>query len=347
MKRKFFKIFYKASIVKNPPPQNYKEEDLPLFKTNFEIQLPDSGLQILNRVFVTDLGIIYKNFSSVKDNIVCYAIDFKNYRFRYLLKSFLTFKKRIYRGEKCVIVFDNYSGPNGFAHWICDGLTRLAELSETIHEYTLIVPAYFKNQGVYAESLKLFNITSIHYLPKNSITYFKTLHFPSPIGDTGNFHPENVNKLRKLAESKLELSSSSPKNIYISRAKANRRFVENEQEVTELLANYGFEIIFLEDHPFPDQVKIVSNANNIVSIHGAALAMLLFAKENSRVLELRNVADATNNMYYLLANVCQLRYYYLNCRGIEKSKNANNFNLEVDVRELEATLQYMNLEKSK
>jgi len=339
------RIFYKSVIVQNSLPANFDKNDLALFAKDEKIHLPESGLFVLKNVFATDLGIIYKNFEPLKENIICYDIDFKNYRFRYLLKSFLKFKKLSYKGNKCIIIFDNYSGPSGFAHWICDGLTRLVEINAALIDYTVIVPYYFKTENIYLESMQLFNVSAIHYLPKNSLTYFQELHFPTSIGDTGNFHPENVKKLRHLVKTKIDLTKLSIRNLYISRAKAKKRFVTNEQEVLNILWKYNFEIIYLEDYSFHEQIKLVNSAANIISIHGAALATLLFATEGSSVMELRSNSDSNNNMYYLLANVCKLNYYYLNCESTENSKTANNFDLQVPVSELEKTLQQMIFKK--
>ena len=167
-------IFYKASRIKNRLPANFRLEDDELFMRDLEISLPESGLYCFKNISVTDYGVIYNQFTSDKSNIICYDSDFKNYHFRYFLKAFLTFKKHRYKGNKCILIFDNYSGPNGFAHWICDGLTRLSEV-KNLEEYTVIVPAYFKEQKLYSESLGLFGITSFHYLELQSLTFFREL----------------------------------------------------------------------------------------------------------------------------------------------------------------------------
>jgi hypothetical protein len=335
------KIFYNITVVKNHRPANFSENDSSLFVNDIQISLPQSGLYLLKNVFVTDLGIIYKNLKAVKENIVCYDADFKKYRFRYFLKSFFAFNKYKYNGKKCIIIFDNYSGPNGFAHWICDGLTRLAEINDALGDYTIIAPTYFKSQKIYSESLNLFNVSKVHFLPEKSLTFFNELHFPTAIGDTGNFHPENVKKLKTIVERKINLNQLTDRNIYISRQKATRRFVRNEIEVVTLLVRYNFEIIYLENHSFEEQIQLINSARNIVSIHGAALAMLMFANENKSVLELRSKTDSVNNMYFLLANVCRLNYYYLLCESIENSKTANDFDLLVDIDDLEKNIQLM------
>ncbi|MBA2613905.1 MAG: glycosyltransferase family 61 protein [Bacteroidetes bacterium] len=341
MQADLLKIFYDETIINNRLPVNFREKDSAIFGSAKTIKVPQSGLFLFKDVRVTDLGILYKNMQVLKENIICYDIDFKIYRFKYFLKAFLKFKKLDFKGNKAILLFDNYSGPNGFAHWICDGLTRFAEINDTLHDYTVIVPAYFKDQGIYFETLKLFNISSIHYLEKDTLTHFKELYFPSPIGETGNFHPTNLDKLRTIVSTMLNLNTAATKNIYISRAKAKRRFIKNEKDVLKVLSKYDFEIYYLEDHTFSEQIKIVNSAANIISIHGAALALLAFAKEGASVMELRSKSDDINNMYYILANASKLNYYYLNCLSIFKTNTGNNFDLAVDITELEENVKQM------
>jgi hypothetical protein len=330
-------IFYQVSRIKNRLPSNFVEQDKGLFERDLEINLPESGLFCFKNVYVTDYGVIYNHFSADKTNIICYDSDFKNYRFRYFFKAFLTFNKKAYKGNKCILIFDNYSGPNGFAHWICDGLTRLSEVKK-LEEYTVIVPAYFKEQMLYLESLALFGIRSFHYLEPQTLTFFRELYFPSPVAETGNFRTENIIKLKNRIAGSSGISSSPSKNIYISRGKASRRFVENERQVTELLTIYNFDIVYMEDHSFIDQVRIISTAKTVVSIHGAALTMAMFMAEGGNMIEFRKKDDRINNMYYLLANAVGLNYYYVLCDYRDIAENANNFNLEVDLDVLKKLL---------
>lgn len=335
------KKFYTAVKLNNSLPENYSESDSLLFAKDRQVALPESALFCLSSVYVTHNGIIYKNFKAIKENITCYELDFKKYKHRYLLRAFLKLQKKKYAGNQCLIIFDNYSGPKGFAHWLCDGLTRLAEMNGLLHEYTLIAPDYFKNEKIYAETLSYFNVSKIHYLEKNSITHFKELHLVTQIAETGNFRPENIDKLRNIILPKVKSKKVTSPNIYISRAKASRRFVLNEGEVINALKKFDFEIVYLEDHSFDDQLAIINRASQIVSIHGAALSMLMFASKNCRVLELRDKNENINNMYYQLCCCCNLNYYYLGCESFKNSETANNFDIKVNIQYLEKWLTKM------
>ncbi|MCC6510879.1 MAG: glycosyltransferase family 61 protein [Pirellulaceae bacterium] len=74
--------------------------------------------------------------------------------------------------------------------------------------------------------------------------------------------------------------------IYISRKAAAHRKVANEIELEKFLAQYGFQSYSFEHLDFAEQVRLIHNAEAIVAVHGAALANLIFARPDTRVVEL-------------------------------------------------------------
>lgn len=332
---KLIKNFYKQKLIIRTPPTNLKKEDLFLFG-KFEYLIPSSGLYLIKNARVTSIGIIYKFLFSIKSFIVCYDYDFKKYRFRYFIKSFFLCKHRkLSKRKDYIIIFDNYSGPNGFAHWLCDGLTRIAETNDFIDRYIVLLPEYFKDEALYLESLSFFNIKEIEYLQKNTISKIQNLYVPSHICGTGNFNPENLKKTRDIILPQLNTNNFNDEYIYISRGKSKRRFIENEKEVVSLMEKHDFKIIFMEDYLLSQQIQIISQAKIVISIHGAALSLIMFMKEKSIVLELRSKNDNINNMFFNLACAVNVNYYYLLCNFKNISEYANNFNLVVDILELD------------
>jgi len=72
----------------------------------------------------------------------------------------------------------------------------------------------------------------------------------------------------------LRRSEALPKKVFISRKDTRR--LTNEAEVEEVLKQHGYQKIYMEDYDILDQVAMVSLADNIVAIHGAALGPLVF-----------------------------------------------------------------------
>ncbi len=94
--------------------------------------------------------------------------------------------------------------------------------------------------------------------------------------------------------------------LYISRGKARRRRVRNEDAVIALLARLGFEAFTLEDLPVAEQVRLFAGAEAVVAPHGSGLTNLVFG-HGIKVIELHTPAKYTNS-FMALSHACGHRY---------------------------------------
>jgi capsular polysaccharide biosynthesis protein len=69
----------------------------------------------------------------------------------------------------------------------------------------------------------------------------------------------------------------SIKNIYISRADANARHIENEDELMKVLDNYDYKRYNLTSLSLCEKISLFAGAENIVGPTGAGFTHLLFA----------------------------------------------------------------------
>jgi hypothetical protein len=336
---------YDALPVSNKPPANLKKRDEHLFGTpGMSYTVPESWLYRIRHAMVSDMGIIIKNWQPLKRFINCYEVDFSNYAFQYTLRTALKSKKiNADPSKKYLLIFDNYSGPRGFFHWIADSLTRLVELRESLSDYTVLVPSYFKEEALYQETIALFDIREMEVIPSGCSMRVPELYVPDYIAPSGYFHPANLRKLREHVWQKVQVQEPGPslQRVYISRKKATRRFVTNEDEVIGMVEKYGFTIVHLEDYSFREQVQLVYQADCLITIHGAALTHIAFMRPGSKVMEFRKEDDAHNNLYFSLASEAGVSYFYQLCPAQQVSTAANNFNLEVDLRVLEENIGQM------
>lgn len=94
----------------------------------------------------------------------------------------------------------------------------------------------------------------------------------------------------------LQAHNELPKKIFISR-KDTRKLI-NENVVDEFLIENGYEKIYMEDYSMLQQLAIVSLADKIVAIHGAALGPLifrdLFDRKPLELVEIFSPAHMTN-----------------------------------------------------
>ena len=132
-------------------------------------------------------------------------------------------------------------------------------------------------------STKRFFITTPH---RHSLY---NLLVPSHPALTGNYNHFLINELRHLFVK--DITSKPTRKVFISRLKASRRKILNEDAVVEFLKTQNWEIHYFEDYSFRKQREIMSKTKYLISLHGAGLTNLLFMKEGGKVLELRNKND--------------------------------------------------------
>lgn len=87
----------------------------------------------------------------------------------------------------------------------------------------------------------------------------------------------------------------SPQKLFLSRK--STRNLTNEDEITDLLSTHGFQKIYMEDLSPELQLSYLLNAQEVVAIHGAALAPMLYRDHNCspiKLIELFPVGHLTN-----------------------------------------------------
>ena len=112
--------------------------------------------------------------------------------------------------------------------------------------------------------------------------------------------------LPQVAE--LDKINHKHKYIYISRKKAAKRKIINEEELISFLEKHGFQPIILEKLAFLEQVALFSQAKVVIAPHGAGLTNLVFSRPGTKVLEIMP-ASMELVLYQLISHHCHLEYY--------------------------------------
>ena len=323
------------TVVRRNPPATLVPGDERYFQHEYERVFPDVFAWKFNHVTVTAEGIIFNGLKIYDQNIID-PTHRKDFNLRYLLSKYLKYHKlKLEDNEKYLLAYNYWS--NGYFHWMCDVLPRLVALGDEIKSLTLLIPESFQHP-FFRETLRMFPLKNIYVIPTGCIVQVPHLTVPDLVTSTGNYNPEIMMALKN----KLDPHPSDmipQRRIYISRAKATRRKIINEEQVLEVLKQYDFEIFYFEDHPVNEQIDIASNAKILVSLHGAALTNILFMRKPASVLEFRKNDDDKNNCYFSLASIAGIDYFYQRCNSIHYSDNANTFDIQVDPVELKENLE--------
>ena len=217
-----------------------------------------------------------------------------------------------------------------------DALPRLIAAESYNSDFPVLLPSKYSTREYVTSSLEHLNIKILFYNPTQNIK-IKDFILTSHTSLTGNYNKKIINDLRNrfLIKSKNKVK----RKIYISREKAIRRKITNENEVQNLLKTYGYEIHYFEDYNFKQQVEIMNETKSLVGLHGAGLTNMLFMPENGHVLELRVRNDSTNNCYFALSSELNHNYYYqLNDSNLDYN---NILEVSIDLKELRKILELM------
>lgn len=127
--------------------------------------------------------------------------------------------------------------------------------------------------------------------------------------DTDRFRPELL-RLVPAAYGVYEVDAPY-RRVFISRAKASRRKLINEEEVWSLLEPHGFQRVFMEDLTFQEQVKLMQESSVLIAPHGAGLTNMLFCPQGAKIVEIADLSFPNPN-FYALASAMKHQYWIIN-----------------------------------
>lgn len=259
------------------------------------------------------------------------------YKPLFFAKYHLLYKRK--KVKEAILAVDSWSG--AYFHWFADALPRLWVAAKHFPEAEVLLPIAYRNRSYIAQSLEALGLKPL-FMEKHMRYEVQTLNYISKVAPSGNYRDEVMQQLREVYLEKYAKTKGTPtRRVYVSRAKAPRRFVVNEAEVQEVLKNYDFESVFLEELAWEAQVKLLAESSHFVGLHGAGLTNMLFMHPKTSVLELRGEDDSHNNCYFALASALGVDYYYQRCPIAGENTNTQDNNFYVDVEELEKNLKLM------
>ncbi|MDZ4816965.1 MAG: glycosyltransferase family 61 protein [Verrucomicrobiota bacterium] len=174
-------------------------------------------------------------------------------------------------------------------HWLHDQIMGLFLIRERLADHVkFIIPDQLKKYQL--QALDKVGIPDERRVIYDGSEIFEPeiLHFSGPNIQTGFDEPESVEWFLRA----MIPRQSAPivgRRIYISRKNAKFRRIVNEDELSFLLEQEGFEKIVIGDEmELEERIGIFSEASSVVSVHGAALVNLMYCRPETSVLEILN-----------------------------------------------------------
>jgi len=302
-------------------------------------------LLTLRNVRVNSDSLLFKNLRVLPHSFVNAADrpEYKKPRFllRFFIRNYL--RRKVTKFNKDCLWFINSWSENYF-HWMADAIPRLFAARGRLANATVLLPFSYEHIEYVKSSLRAFGTLDLTFIPENEVFSLENLILPTETAMTGNYNDDLIRKVREFYAQyysyKKPLLNFGDK-IYISRSRASKRRILNENELVALLREYNFHIVHFEDFSFDEQVNIALNTKYLISNHGAGLTNMLFMNPGNFVLELRKEGDTHGNCYFSLASALDLNYLYQTCRPENADEHFHSANVIVDSELLRDNIELM------
>jgi len=339
------------TIVSVNPPKNLTSADEYLFYPFLQYELDPLKIKKLRNVFVTHSGFCLDKNGLVKESHHRYPDQYDSY----LWEAAYYYNDATENPDHLITLDDenNYLLIHhpwfNYYHWICECIFRIWMVKERLSEMILLLPEHYRETDFIMGSIEPFSFKDIFFIPTSKSVFVNKLCMPQIKPVVNGYNKNDVAAIRKyylrytLEDKKIDINLGE--RIYISRKKASRKKVANEEELETILHQYGFTIINNEDYNFQQQVSIFSHAKCLISIHGSGLTNMLFMQERGRVLEFHkkktNDRDWHSLAFWYLAATLDLDYYHQLCDPTDPDADYFNANFIVDVHEFEKNIKLL------
>ncbi|CCH57653.1 hypothetical protein BN8_p06856 (plasmid) [Fibrisoma limi BUZ 3] len=162
------------------------------------------------------------------------------------------------------------------------------------------------------------------------------------MGNTDNIvYPSSLDimALKKHIQGRVSIGATKQSRIYISR-QGGRRIV-NEDELIQMLQQFGF--VTIEDKPrsIVEQVSIYANASFIIGPHGASFTNVIWCQPGTHLVELFS-ANYVPDYFLYLCTLLGLRYSAY-CQGtdVKEDRRAILEDVLVSIPDLERRLRIL------
>ncbi|MCP4121019.1 MAG: glycosyltransferase family 61 protein, partial [Bacteroidetes bacterium] len=289
----------KSNPIKTNLPVNLDVAHKHLYSDKVNYNYPELKVKRVRNSFVTHFGLAMKRGLLVRGTApnIQGKLD-KNFYYSHWRKAIEQFlvcrfgksleSTNLSKETNYALVYAPWFG---YFSWVTDSLPRIQHAIESGYPFKLICPEKWTRIKYVQESLQMFPSLDIEIIPDGTHMFVPNLLLPETRPWTFNFSPKSLDKIRQLCKDHVERNNlvvNKENKIYISRKNAKRRRFINNDDVEQLVAKLGFEIINMEDYSFFEQVALLKNAKFVIGLHGAGLTNINFMQQDSSVLELTN-----------------------------------------------------------
>ena len=224
-------------------------------------------------------------------------------------------------------VYTNYS------HWLSAHLPKLCLLAQRGEMEGVLLPE--RRSKVVDTSLRILGFDSRDFATHGTdeVIEVDTL----TLLQTDRFRPELLQPVRDMMG---HVPDRAPwRRVFVSRAAADIRRLENEADLTPMLKKAGFEMVAMEDLSFEEQIRLMGETRVLMAPHGAGLTNMIFCPEGTQVVEIAEPRYPNPN-FYAIAVAMGLDYWKVDgAFAGDPSIHRLDRDLSVDPARVEAVLK--------
>jgi capsular polysaccharide biosynthesis protein len=301
-------LLYPEFSVRRTPPLGYDDPSFHLSFLRLEDHVGPCSLCELDDALVAPSGVVFKDGQIVPESV---------HIFHSLKPNRGTFYKKMILGRvrpvhaRCFVVHNPYH--LNYYHWMTEVMPRLFSIREWIRDRVMLMGD--ESRVWQMEYLRYFDFAGVVHVGRLELARADNVIVPQPLSP---FPIHNEAAVREMANWLKDRAGSEDdryrdfRNLFIVRELGKWRNLINQDEVRSLLERYDFKAVSLESLSVSDQIALFRNVRNLVSVHGAGMANMIYMEPGGSVVDLINEhhRDAS---FYNLADVCGHRQVVLQC----------------------------------
>ena len=340
-----------AKWPKNLPPK-YKD----MYERKSVYNCPDLYVKDYSNVFVSHEGLCWKNFHLLPYSTfnISSSYDAKHgwEFFRLVTEQYLvsTYGKSLKKiklpeTERYAVIHTKWFN---YSFWLTSSLVRLKMLLAGKESFTLIYPEEWDNIAYIQNTLKAFPNIKTEKIPAGVHVQVPHLLLPEVRPFTACLNENDIKgvstHLLNFYKEQVVNVGDTPQRIFVNRKKASCRKITNEQVVADLLRQRGFVEVDFDDLTFVEQMAYMRNASLVVMLHGAGMVNVMFARPQTKILELMHEYTEPRTyrfIYWFLTVQMQCDYYVQFCDTINNHSDEWRKDIIVDAVLLEQNLNLM------
>ena len=178
-------------------------------------------------------------------------------------------------------------------------------------------PVFILNETVFPAILEFMEIIGYRFVCTNrSVEAHHVLSEASNLSVIDNLSKKMIMPISPLVyENTTEVPNIFAQKVFINRKPPNRSILNIDVIREELILN-GFVEYFMEDLSASEQIAVILRATDIVAIHGAALAPLMFRNERHGPLRMIEIVPPGHVVPFFMNMVDEIPCAYRMVRGV-------------------------------